>query len=281
MAFAAHLWLSLVVPCLAVLVAGGTLEALRAGKEQRRRRRLERQRLNLARYFPPAVVDRLAASDQPSGLERTQEAAVMFVDMTGFTQASEELAPAEAMSLLRAFHGRVERAVFAHGGMVDKFIGDGALACFGVPDVSPSAAADALRAATDLHAAIAAWSVERVAAGSPPLGVAAGIHFGPVLMGDIGGERQFQFTVVGDTVNVASRLEALTREVRAAILVSEAVVEQVRAAGATALLAGFEPLPTRQLRGREGLLSLWALPRKRVPVPDLDGAEQDPLPIGP
>jgi adenylate cyclase len=279
--FAAHVWLSLVVPSLAVLVAGGTLEALRAGMEQRRRRRLERQRLNLARYFPPAVVDRLAASDQPSGLERTQEAAVMFVDMIGFTQASEELAPAQAMSLLRAFHGRVERAVFAHGGMVDKFIGDGALACFGVPDVSPSAAADALRAATHLHAAIADWNVERVASGNPPLGVAVGIHYGPVLMGDIGGERQFQFTVVGDTVNVASRLEALTREVGAAILVSDAVVDQVREADAAALLAGFEPLPTRQLRGREGLLRLWSLPRQGARGPGPDGAEQTRQRAGP
>jgi adenylate cyclase len=111
--------------------------------------------------------------------------------------------------------------------------------------------------------------------------VAVGIHYGPVLMGDIGGERQFQFTVVGDTVNVASRLEALTREVGAAILVSDAVVDQVRETGAEALLAGFEPLPTRQLRGREGLLRLWAMPRQGARGPGPDGAEQDRLRAGP
>lgn len=263
-AFAQQIWLSLVTPGLAAIAAGGTVEALRAGGEQRRRRRLERQRLNLGRYFPPAVVDRLAASDRPSGLERTQDAAVMFVDMVGFTRVSEQLPPADAMSLLRAFHARVERAVFAHGGMLDRFIGDGALACFGVPEPTPSAAADALRAAADLLAAMKSWNRERAAAGSPPLPIAVGIHHGPVLMGDIGGERQFQFTVVGDTVNVASRLEALTREVEAVVVVSEAVIEEALAHAGHVPLAGLEPLAARQLRGRGGWVRLWRLPRAEV-----------------
>jgi adenylate cyclase len=253
-------WLAAVAPALAALLAAGVAEAVRAGREQRLRRGLERQRANLARYFPPAVVDRLAAAGTGGQvpLERTQRAAVLFVDIVGFTGASEGLPPERAVELLRAFHRLVERAVFAHGGMVDKFMGDGAMACFGVPDPSPAAAADALRAARALLGAIRAWGAELAAAGLPPLRAGVGIHVGPVLIGDIGGERQFQFTVVGDTVNVASRLEALTREVGASLLVSSAVVEEARAAGAD--LAGLEPLPARQLRGRDGWLTPWRLP---------------------
>ena len=137
----AGLWLSLVAPSLAGLVAVAAVEAMRVTAEQRQRRRLERQRNNLARYFAPSVVERLARADRPAELERTQDAAVMFVDIVGFTRLSEPMPPAEAMTLLREFHLRVEQAVFAEGGMVEKFAGDGALACFGVPDPDPAAAA--------------------------------------------------------------------------------------------------------------------------------------------
>ena len=131
---AAGVWLAALVPSVAALLAGLGVEAWRLADERRRRRRLERQRANLGRYFAPAVVERLAASDEPAGLDRTQEAVVMFVDIVGFTRLSEDLAPADAMALLRRFHTLVEQAVFAHGGMVDKFMGDGAMACFGVPE---------------------------------------------------------------------------------------------------------------------------------------------------
>lgn len=260
---AGHTWLAVVTPILAVLLGTAAVELPRAGREQRRRRRLERQRANLARYFPPLIVDRLAADGGVAGLERTQEAAVMFVDMVGFTAATENLPPAAAVDLLRAFHRRVERAVFAHGGMLDKFIGDGALACFGVPDPTDDASAAALRAARALLGEMAAWGEELAADGRPSPRVAVGVHVGPVLMGDIGGERQFQFTVVGDTVNVASRLETLTRQVGASVLASAAVVERARtAADAEDVLAGFEPLPALEIRGRAGRVVAWRLPRQ-------------------
>ena len=241
-AFAAwHAWLAALPPAGAILLAAVSVEALRLAQERARRQRLERQRANLGRYFAPAVVDRLAASDHPTGLDRTQEAVVMFVDIVGFTRLSEAMAPAEAMALLRAFHTEVERAVFAAGGMVDKFLGDGAMACFGVPDPSPTAAADAIRAALALLAALAELP-------GPGLRVGIGIHAGQVLVGDIGGATQFQFTVVGDTVNVASRLESLARLHGTALLISE----QAFAAAAlhADLAAKFELLPGLAIRGR-------------------------------
>ena len=258
-----HWWLAIVSPSLALLLAAGTVEGIRVGAEQRRRRRLERQRANLGRYFPPTVVERLAATDQPSELERTQPAAVMFVDIVGFTRISEPMSPGDAMALLREFHTRVERAVFAHGGMVDKFMGDGALACFGVPDPGPAAAADAMRAARALLADLAGWNVERSFRGEPPIRAGIGLHHGDVLMGDIGGRRQFQFTVIGDTVNVASRLESMTRQHAADLVVSEAVVKEARrgAPEDLAVLAGLEPLAELPVRGREGTIRAWRLPR--------------------
>ena len=245
---------SLAMTSAAALLAGVGVETLRLVDERRRRRRFERQRANLARYFAPAVVDRLAASDNPTELDRTQEAVVMFIDIVGFTQLSERMTPAAAMDLLRGFHTLVERAMFDHGGMVDAFLGDGAKACFGVPDPSASAGADAVHGALALFDALAL---------TPPDGwrlqVSIGVHRGPVLMGDIGGATQFQFAVIGDTVNVASRLEALTRQHDTPLIVSEQAMAAARASLDHALLARFAPLPDLPIRGRQGRLSAWRL----------------------
>ena len=254
----ARTWLGMLLPLLAVLLAGGAVEGLRIQQEQARRRRLERQRANLARYFPPTVVDRLAGADQPFATEGTQDVAVMFVDLMGFTRTSEAIGPRAAMALLRDFHALVETAVFAHSGMVDQYLGDGAFACFGVPDPRPTACADALAAARRLLAELAAWNA---VPGHPPLKAGIGINFGPVLCGDIGGRQQFQFTVVGDTVNVASQLEALTRAHDAAIIISEAVMVEARATGEAAILADFEALEDVPIRGRAAPMRLWRLPR--------------------
>jgi adenylate cyclase len=260
---AADLWLSVLVPSLAALLAVAIVEGTRIAAEQRRRRRLERQRANLARYFAPSVVERLARADNPAELERTQTAAVMFVDIVGFTRISERMPPRDAMTLLREFHTRVERAVFGHGGMVEKFAGDGTLACFGVPEADPVAAAQALRAARALLADLADWASERGRFGEPAIRAGIGIHHGLVLTGDIGGRQQFQFTVVGDTVNVASRLQAMTREQRADLVISDDAVRAARAAAGDdpTLLAGLEPLPELPLRGREAPIRLWRLAR--------------------
>jgi adenylate cyclase len=251
----AQVWLAALAPSAAALVAGVGVEGLRLTDERRRRRGLERQRANLARYFAPAVVERLAASDAPARLDRTQEAAVLFVDIVGFTRLGESMTPAAAMELLRRFHTRVEQAVFAHGGMVDKFMGDGAMACFGVPDESATAAADAIRAALTLLAALD----EPIERGAARLTVGVGIHCGPVLMGDIGGSTQFQFTVIGDTVNVASRLESLTRQQGTSLIVSDVALAAARSHLEPDVLARFEPLPDLKLRGRDGTIGGWRL----------------------
>jgi adenylate cyclase len=251
---AADVWLAGLVPSAAALAAGLGVEGVRLAAERRRRRWLERQRANLARYFAPAVVERLAASGAPITLDRTQDAAVMFVDLVGFTRLAEAMRPAEAIDLLRGFHARVEAAVFGRMGMVNQFVGDGVMACFGVPERSPTAAADAVRAALDLLAAL-----DEPAAPPPLLKVGIGLHHGPVLMGDVGGARQLQFTLIGDTVNVASRLEALTRQEDTQLIVSDALLEAARPHLESSILDRLRPLPELKLRGRDGVVRVWRL----------------------
>src|SRR6185503_19818135 len=179
----------------------------------------ERTRGNLARYFSPKVMDTLAERDEPLGRVRRQAVGVLFADLVGFTTMAEEMTPEEVMALLRDFHGRMEEEVFRYRGCLEKFIGDALLATFGVPDPGPRDATDALACARGMRAALAAWNLERAAAGRAPLQMGLGLHYGPVVAGDIGSRRSMAFATVGDTTNVTSRLQALTRELRVGLVV--------------------------------------------------------------
>jgi adenylate cyclase len=220
-----------------------------------------RERANLARYFAPTMVDRLAQADQPLGAVRAQPVAVLFADIAGFTRLAEHEAPERVIALLRGLHARLEAAVFEHQGTLDKYLGDGIMATFGTPDAGPDDAADALASARAMLTSIDAWNRDRTARGEPPLRLSIGIHYGEVVLGDVGSARRLEFAVIGDVVNVASRLEELTRELHARLVASDALVEAVRAAGgqrATAL-AGLERAAPQVLRGRTAPVALWVL----------------------
>lgn len=255
-----HYWLALAVPLSLMALAAGFGALIRSRAEQRRREAVARERQNLSRYFSPAVAERLAAKSEPYSLTGSQSATVVFIDIVGFTGICEALPSERTIELLRGFHSRVERAVFGHGGTLDKYLGDGALAVFGVPDPLPGEAACALAAAVELQTSIAAWSDALVAEGLPRLTTAIGIHHGPVIVGDIGGESRFEFTVLGDSVNVASRLEGLTRQLQVAIIASETTIQRAREQAGTAggnIPLGFHRHGDVTLRGRETPLSVW------------------------
>jgi adenylate cyclase len=219
----------------------------------------ERARGNLSRYFSPKVVDTLAERDEPLGRVRRQAVGVLFADLVGFTTMAEEMTPEEVMALLRDFHGRMEEEVFRHGGCLEKFIGDALLATFGVPDTGRRDATDALACARGMLAALTAWNLEREAAGRPPLQIGLGLHYGPVVAGDIGSRRSMAFATVGDTTNVTSRLQALTRELRVRIVASGALVAAIeREAADPALLRGLTTRGATVLRGRDTPIELWA-----------------------
>ncbi|HVG80380.1 MAG TPA: adenylate/guanylate cyclase domain-containing protein, partial [Patescibacteria group bacterium] len=187
-----------------VVAAGLALLVRRSRILVAERAEAERERSNLARYFSPKVVDVLAERDEPLGRVRRQAVGVLFADLVGFTTLAEDMTPEEVMAMLRAFHGRMEDEVFRHGGCLEKFIGDALLATFGVPDVGPRDATDALACARGMLAALAAWNRQRKAAGLSPLTMGVGLHYGPVVLGDIGSERSMAFATVGDTINVTS-----------------------------------------------------------------------------
>jgi len=219
----------------------------------------ERARGNLARYFSPKVVDTLAERDEPLGRVRRQPVGVLFADLVGFTTMAEGMTPEEVMTLLRDFHGRMEDVVFHHNGCLEKFIGDAMLATFGVPETGSRDATDTLACARGMLAALDEWNRERAAAGLVQLRMGLGLHYGPVVAGDIGSRRSMAFATVGDTTNVASRLQALTRELRANIVTSGALVAAIEREAADArLLEGLTSRGPHTLRGRDTSIDLWA-----------------------
>jgi len=222
----------------------------------------ERQRAGLARYFSPTVVASLADTTEPFRQGRTQRAAVLFADIVGFTGHAEMLSPEETLELLRAYHGRMAAAVFTHGGTLDKFIGDGLMATFGTPDPSEQDAADAVACARAILDTVGDWNGEREEAGLKPVRVGVGVHAGPVVMGNIGDARRLEFAVIGDTVNVASRLERLTRTLETDLVLSAAAVDLVRQQrapeAAEKLLEGIVAAPDQAIRGRDGTIAVHA-----------------------
>jgi adenylate cyclase len=245
---------------LAFLVVGVGLALLvrRSRALVTERAEAERARGNLARYFSPKVVDVLAERDEPLGRVRRQPVGVLFADLVGFTTLAEEMSPEDVMAMLRAFHGRMEEEVFRHDGCLEKFIGDALLATFGVPDVGPRDATHTLACARAMLAALEAWNRERVASGLQPMRMGMGLHHGQVVAGDIGSRRSMAFATVGDTTNVASRLQALTRELDATIVVSGALVAAVEREGADlTLLDGLKPRGPHMLRGRDAPIDVW------------------------
>jgi adenylate cyclase len=251
------------------------ITAILAAAAQRARMLVLRQvqaaaeRAQLARYVSANLVDQLADADRPLGAIRQAELAVLFVDIVGFTHFAEARPPEAVIGLLRTFHARMQSAVFAHRGTLDKYLGDGLMATFGTPLPGPRDAGDALAAARDMVDSMGRWNDERRRDGEAPIRIGVGIHWGPAVMGDIGGENRLEFATIGDTVNVASRLEALTRTLDADVIVSSDLVRMLRAtvpaAEAEDLLAGFAAAEPQMLRGRDAPIEIYVL-RSRAAV---------------
>ena len=213
----------------------------------------ERARTNLARFFSPNIVAELSNHDEPLRSGREQDIAIMFADIVGFTQLAEGRSPDEVLELLRAVHGIAARQVFAHHGTVDKYLGDGVMATFGTPETANDDADRALACARAILRDLDALNARR---GGTPIRLGIGLHFGEVVLGDIGSAERLEYTVIGDTVNVASRLERLTREIGEPLVVSDALYKHLRN---PALAEGLSQGEPRQLRGREEPVAFWYL----------------------
>ena len=197
-------------------------------------------------HVSPSVVERLLATqtEPPSELRTI---CVLFLDIRGFTAMTRQRPAAETVELLNAFFAEMIDVVDRHHGIINKFLGDGFLALFGAPLADPSAAQNALGAARAMIEAVEAWNKERP---SQALRVGIGIHMGEAVTGVVGSPRRKEYTVIGDTVNLAARLEQLTKETGSQVLVSNSVHAAVAADGAVDL----GPLA---IRGYDEKVQVW------------------------
>jgi len=217
----------------------------------------ERKRASLSRYFSPNVVDQLSRSETGLAKGNKQNVAVLFADIIGFTKLCEEATADEVIGLLRGYHDRLGQAVFEHSGTLDKYIGDGLMATFGTPNASASDPANALECAFDMIKALDEWNAERALSGEQPVQVGIGLHWGTVITGDIGNERRLEYGVIGDNVNVASRMEHLTRELQTRLVVSDDLLRAIRQHDPTARLDGLVDAGVQKIRGRASGVRVW------------------------
>jgi adenylate cyclase len=227
---------------------------------ERRRVAAERARHNLSRYFSPNIVESLASRDEPLGAGRRETVAVLFADIVAFTQMAELMAPEDVLALLREFHTRMTQRIFASGGTVDQYLGDGILAVFGAPAASPNDAANALNCAETMLDALERWNHERKRNGEARLDIGIGVNYGPVVLGDVGSEHSMSFTAIGDTVNTAARLQVMTRSLKTPLVVGDAVVRAVQASSpevAAERISRLEDQGEHILRGRASPVRVW------------------------
>jgi PAS domain S-box-containing protein len=226
----------------------------------------DRQRAVLARHFSPNMVEELMRSGGQLDRVRTQPIAVLFADLFDFTAMSATRPPSEVIELLRRFHGLVEESVFGNQGTLDKYIGDGVMATFGTPWPGPQDATHAVACARDLVRALNRWNAERALAGLEALRIGIGLHHGEATLANVGSARRFEHTVIGEVVNLASRIEHLSRTLDLALLISDAMVAAVRREAGDAVLDGFVPAGAHAIRGHPRPIGVWGLPATAIGI---------------
>jgi class 3 adenylate cyclase len=194
-----------------------TLER-RLGRSQQA---LESLQQAFARFAPSEIVEGIIAQGIGTASEH-KEVTVLFADLKGFTALAERLEPDRLVRLLNGYFAAMSEAIAAHRGHLAKFVGDGLLALFGALEPNPWQTNDAVHAALAMRAALAAYNATLAADGMPPIAAGIGIHRGPVVAGVIGTPALMEYGVIGRTVNVASRVEGLTRVHDTDILVTAA-----------------------------------------------------------
>ncbi|MGD9077921.1 MAG: adenylate/guanylate cyclase domain-containing protein, partial [Desulfobacterales bacterium] len=196
-------------------------------EERVRKRTAQLQELNTAyqRFVPREFLNLLAKEsilDVILGDQTAQQMTVLFSDIRGWTTLSEEMTAQESFNFINAFLNRVSPVINAHRGFIDNFQGDGMMALF------PESADDAVQAAIAMHAAVSEYNKDRKKKGFQPIGIGVGLHIGDLMLGIIGHEERMQGTVVADAVNLASRLEGLTRIYGSTISISEPTLSQLK-----------------------------------------------------
>ena len=208
-------------------VAAQTAIAVENVRAHERLAKEEVARANYSRFLPEYVVKQMLENPESFKLGGvTQTITVLFADIRGFTRISEHAAPEQIVQLLNRYFSAMTDIIFAHGGTLDKYLGDGLMALFGAPTVTPKDAANAIAAAVAMQRRMLSINDELRAEGFPEIGIGIGLHTGEVIVGYIGSERRSEYTAIGDAVNTSSRLESNAKA--GEILVSEVTAQAAR-----------------------------------------------------
>jgi adenylate cyclase len=234
------------------LVAGAVALRLRTKFRHAVEEAASRERVTnlFGQHVSPAVVDRLLENPAEFAGE-VRDICVMFLDIRNFTANARERRPEAVVAYLNAAFAFMIDAVDRHSGFINKFLGDGFMAVFGAPLHDPDAARHAVAAARDILSEI---DRRRASGGDWPLEIGVGLHLGPAVIGNVGSPRRKEFTAIGDTVNLAARLEQLTKERGSRLIVSDTVVGALGDAADAP-----RPLGTAEIKGYPKPLRIWAL----------------------
>jgi class 3 adenylate cyclase/HAMP domain-containing protein len=181
------------------------------------------------KYVPKAVIDQYYASPEQMLVGEMRPVAVLFSDIRRFTTIVETFNPGELVEMLNAYFGAMAKAIYARHGIVDKHIGDAIMAVFGAPEKQENDALAAVLASLDMLDALTVFNESQRKVGRPALSIGIGLHYGPVIVGNIGSEYKMDYTVMGDRVNLASRLEGLSKLYHEPLVISDSIQRRVRA----------------------------------------------------
>ena len=204
------------------------------------------------RYVEPAVRDEILSGRLPLDGE-TKEATLLFCDLRGFTPLVESTPPREVVRTLNGYFKEMAEAVRSNGGLVMQYVGDEVYAVFGAPLPDPHQADSALRAGLEMHRRLALFNRRLEGQGRPPLAHGIGIHTGTVLAANIGGGDRLSYALVGDPVNLASRIQGLNKKFGTTMIISRATAERLGERRGFTL----RPLPPTLVRGRSGPVELF------------------------
>jgi adenylate cyclase len=211
------------------------------------------------RYVAREVVEEVLKDPEQLALTgERREVTVLFCDIRGFTTLSERLSPEQVVSLLNEFYTLMIETTFKHDGTLDKFIGDAVMAVFGAPIAHPDHAIRAIRTALDMQSGVAELNERREAAGKEPIRIGIGVNVGEVVAGTVGTEDRMEYTVIGDSVNLAARLESNAKPGR--ILISQHTYERVQD------LVKADSLGSLRVKGKEEEVEVYEVVSLQVPA---------------
>ena len=214
------------------------------------------------KYVPKDVVQRALKISDGGKLSSKQTATVLFSDIRGFTSISERMEPEGVVAFLNDYLQRMVAIVFDEGGIVDKFIGDAVMAVFGAPVERPDDASRAVRAAQRMLEELDKFNEDQAKRGGVHIRIGIGVHSGPLIAGNIGSDRKMEYTVIGDTVNIASRVQDLTKDFGVEIIITQGCYE------ATGKSVPVRPLPPVHVKGKELALTVFEVRRPGAELKD-------------